>query len=189
MKVELLCLGAANKPPPISEGVAEIRINSQPCKGTKMTIRHMQARRTPRVATVHDAVKEMIRSHLTLVHVFHTYASTDTPWVAHALSHYTSVRYGRIASVLVAHDTTQFGDSTCLIFICTTMELRILDQTTLLPSHLVFSIFPQLPRLVSNYDILSTNQVLNIPISKQGKKIPKSREWNISLDFYRSSIH
>jgi hypothetical protein len=63
------------------------------------------------VATVHDTVKEMIGAHLTLVHIFHTYASTDIPWVAHALSHCTPVRYGRIASVLVAQDTTKFGDS------------------------------------------------------------------------------
>jgi hypothetical protein len=56
------------------------------------------------VATVHDAVREMIRVHLTLVHVFHAYASVDTPWVAHALSHYTPVRYGRIASVSVANN-------------------------------------------------------------------------------------
>jgi hypothetical protein len=35
----------------------------------------------------HDEVKETIRAHLTLVKVFHTYASADTPWVAHALSH------------------------------------------------------------------------------------------------------
>jgi tellurite resistance protein TehA-like permease len=48
------------------------------------------------VATIHDEVKETIRAHLTLVHVFHAYASSDTPWVAHALSHFTSVRYGRI---------------------------------------------------------------------------------------------
>jgi hypothetical protein len=47
--------------------------------------------------------KEMIRAHLTLVHVFHAYASVDTPWVAHALSHCTPVRYGRIASVSAAH--------------------------------------------------------------------------------------
>jgi hypothetical protein len=40
-------------------------------------------------------------------------------WVAHALSHYTSVRYGRIASISAAHDTTQFGDSICLICIST----------------------------------------------------------------------
>jgi hypothetical protein len=71
------------------------------------------------VATVHDAVKEMIRAHLTLVHVFHAYASVDTPWVAHALSHYTPVRYDRIASILAAHDATQFGDSICLICIST----------------------------------------------------------------------
>jgi hypothetical protein len=61
MKVELLCLGAANKPSPISEGVAEIRINSQHCKGINLTTRHTEARRAQRVTTVHDAVKEKIR--------------------------------------------------------------------------------------------------------------------------------
>jgi hypothetical protein len=63
------------------------------------------------VATIHDVVKEMIWAHLTLVHVFHTYASVNTLWVAHALSHCTHVRYGRIASVSGAHDATQFGES------------------------------------------------------------------------------
>jgi hypothetical protein len=61
----------------------------------------------------------MIRAHLTLVHVFHAYALMDTPWVAHALSHFTSVRYSRIASVSAAHDTTQFGDSICPICVST----------------------------------------------------------------------
>jgi hypothetical protein len=56
------------------------------------------------VATIHDVVKETIRAHLTLVHVFHAYASANTLWVAHGLSHCTLVRYGRIASILVAHD-------------------------------------------------------------------------------------
>jgi hypothetical protein len=63
------------------------------------------------VVTIHDEVKETIRAHLTLVHVFHAYDPADTPWVAHALSHFTSVRYGRIAFVSVAHDATQFGVS------------------------------------------------------------------------------
>jgi hypothetical protein len=58
-----------------------------------------QARRAPRVATIHHEVNETIKTHLTLVHVFHVYASVDTPWVAHALSRCTPVRYGRIASV------------------------------------------------------------------------------------------
>jgi hypothetical protein len=49
----------------------------------------------------------------------HAYASVDTPWVAQALSHYTSVRYGWIASISVAHDATQFGDSICPISIST----------------------------------------------------------------------
>jgi hypothetical protein len=71
------------------------------------------------VATVHDVVKEMIRGHLTLVHVFHAYASADTPWVAHALSYYTPVKYSRIASVSAAHDATLFGDSICTIHVST----------------------------------------------------------------------
>jgi hypothetical protein len=58
------------------------------------------------VATIHDEVKLTTRAHLTLVQVFHTYASADTPWVAHALSHYTSVRYGRIAYVSAADAAT-----------------------------------------------------------------------------------
>jgi hypothetical protein len=95
----------------MSEGVTEIQINSQPCKGINLTTRHTQARRAPRVATIHDSVKEMITAHLTLVHVFHMYASVDTPWVVHALSHYTPVRYGRIASVSAANDASQFEDS------------------------------------------------------------------------------
>jgi hypothetical protein len=75
------------------------------------------------VATVHDAIKEMIRAYLTLVHIFHAYASVDTPWVADALSHYTPVRYGRIASVSVAHDATQFGDSICPVYVSTFQKL------------------------------------------------------------------
>jgi hypothetical protein len=71
------------------------------------------------VAIVHDAVKKTIRAHLILLHVLHAYASADTPWVAHALSHYTSVRYGRIASVSAAYNGPQFEDSICPICIST----------------------------------------------------------------------
>jgi hypothetical protein len=131
MKVELLRLGAANKPSPISEGVTAIRINNQPGKGINLTTRHTQAWRAPRVATIHDEVKETIRAHLTLVHVFHAYALADTPWVAHALSHFTSVRYARIASVSAAHDSTQFGDSICPVYVSTFKCLFIQTQPTL----------------------------------------------------------
>jgi hypothetical protein len=129
MKLIILRLDSVNKPSPISEGVTEIRINSQPCKGINQTTRHTQAQRAPRVATVHDAVKEMIRAHLTLVNIFHTYASADTPWVAHALSHYTPVRYGRIASVSVAHNATQFADSICPVCVSTVQMLIHSDPT------------------------------------------------------------
>jgi hypothetical protein len=163
MKVELLRLDSANKPSPISEGVTEIRINSQLCKGKNLTTPHTWARRAPRVATVHDVVKETIRAHLTLVHVIHAYALVDTPWVAHALSHCTPVRYGRIASISATHDATQFGDSMfhmhqyiikCMFIQtqptwalitqagATTLELGTLDWITHPPSHPVFFAFP-----------------------------------------------
>jgi hypothetical protein len=119
MKLIILCLDSTNKPSPISEGVTEIRINSQPCKGINLTTRHTQAWRASRVATVHNAVKETIRAHLTLVHIFHAYASVDTPLVAHALSHYTPVRHGRIASVSAVHDITQFGDFIYPVYVST----------------------------------------------------------------------
>jgi hypothetical protein len=61
------------------------------------------------VATVHNVVKETIKAHLTVVQVFHAYASADTPWVAHALSHFTPIRYGRIASVSAVYKSTQFA--------------------------------------------------------------------------------
>jgi hypothetical protein len=80
------------------------------------------------VARVHDVVKETIRAHLTPVHVFHTYALADIPWVAHALSHCTPVRYGSIASVLVTHDASKFGDSMCPVCISTLKCLFIQTQ-------------------------------------------------------------
>jgi hypothetical protein len=45
MNVELLRLNTANKPSPMSECVAEIRINNQPCKGINLTTRHTQTQR------------------------------------------------------------------------------------------------------------------------------------------------
>jgi hypothetical protein len=128
MKVELLRLDSANKPSLIFESVAEIRINNQSCKGIKLTTRHTQTQRAPRVATIHEEVKEMIMAHLTLVHVFHAYSSADTPCVAHALSYFTSVMYGMIASVSATHNATQFGDSICPICISTFKCLFILIQ-------------------------------------------------------------
>jgi hypothetical protein len=82
------------------------------------------------VTNIHDEVKETIRAHLNLLQIFHAYASMDTPWVAHALSHYTLVRYGRIASVSMAHVATQFGDSICHVCVSTFKCLFIRTQPT-----------------------------------------------------------
>jgi hypothetical protein len=211
MKVELLHLNTANNPAPMSEGVVESRINNQPCKGINLTTRHTQARRAPWVSIVHDVVKEMIRSHLTLVHVFHTYASGDTPWVAHALSHYTPVRYGRIASVSAAHDATQFGDSICPVCI-STFQILVQQGSTdaglnrhvrgLPPWSSEYQIRPLL-FLPIQYSPFSPNCHDRSPIMPfyqlykfstflsrtRVSKSPKSHEWNLPLDFYRSSIH
>jgi hypothetical protein len=144
------------------------------------------------------------------LHVFHTYASTDTPWVAHALSHFTSFRYGRIASVTATHDTTQFGDSICPVCISTfnclfiqTQLTRTLtdkgggyhlgapkirsDHSPSFPSSIFHFPLIGLPSLTLNYSIIySSSQHSTLEL---GYKSPKSLEWSLPLNFYRSSIH
>jgi hypothetical protein len=172
MNLIILHLDSMNKPSSISEGVMEIRINNQPCKGIDLTTRHTHAQMTPWVATVHDVVKETIRAHLTLVHVFHAYASADTPWVAHALSHYSPVRYGRIASISAAHDATQFRDSTYPICVSTFQMLVHSDPTDmglkqhkrgLPPWSSEFQIIP-LSFLPNQYSLFSPNCPARSPI-------------------------
>jgi hypothetical protein len=66
----------------MSERFVTTRVKFKPCKGTNVTTQHPRTRRAPRVATVHDVVKESGR---VLPHpsgIFHAYASADTPWVA-----------------------------------------------------------------------------------------------------------
>jgi hypothetical protein len=187
----------------------EIQINNQPCKGINLTTRHTQARRAPRVETIHDEVKETIRAQLTLVHVFHTYASMDTPWVAYALSHFTSIRYGRIVSISVAHDATQFIDSICPVCISTFKCLFIWAQLTrplidtgggyhLEALNIKSYHSPSFPSSILHFPLIappglqlchsinySSSQHSNL---EPGYKSPKSRQWSLPLDFYRSSI-
>jgi hypothetical protein len=123
MKLIILRLGAANKPSLISVSVH--------CKGTNLTTWHKQARRAPRVPTVHDAVKESSRVLPHPIAVFHTYASTDTPWVARTLPHYTSVKWGRVSSNSAACEATQFRDSICPLRVTTFQMLVHSDPTNL----------------------------------------------------------
>jgi hypothetical protein len=119
MKLIILRLDSANKPSSMSEGVVEIRINNQPCRGTNLTIWHMQARWAPRVVTIHDMTKKSgrILPHPSVV--FHAYASVHTPWVARTLSRYTSVKRGKVTSNSSTHKATQFRDSKCPICVST----------------------------------------------------------------------
>jgi hypothetical protein len=163
MKLIIPRLDSVNKPSPMSEGVVEIRINSQPCMGINLTTRHTWAMEATRVATIHDEAKKLSLVQSGPSAVFHTHTSMDTPWVAWTLSHCTPVKQGKVSSNSSAHEATKFGDSICPIcvstFKClfiwtqptqaltdiggaTTLELRISDQTTHPPSHLVFSSFP-----------------------------------------------
>jgi hypothetical protein len=130
MKVELLRLGATNKPSLIFESVMEIQINSQPCKGINLTTRHTQAQRAPRLATIHDVTKkpDWVLPHPSAV--FRTYVSVDTPWVARTLSHYTSMKRGKVSSNSSTHKATQFGDSICLVCVSTFKCLLIRTQPT-----------------------------------------------------------
>jgi hypothetical protein len=78
---------------------------------------------------VHDAVKESGR---VLPHpsaVFYAYASTDTPWVARTLSHYISMKRGKVSSNSSTHEATQFGDSICPVCVSTFQILVHSDPT------------------------------------------------------------
>jgi hypothetical protein len=164
MKLIIVCLGAAKKPWLIFESVVEIQINSQPCKGINLTTQRTQARGAPQVPTIHDEVKEMIRAHLTIVHVFHVYASADTPWVAHALSHYTSIRYGRIAFVSVAHDATQFGVSIYPVCISTFKCLFIRTQPTQALTDTCGGYHLEAPNIRSDHFPSFPSSILHFPL-------------------------
>jgi hypothetical protein len=164
MKVELLRLDSANKSSPISEGVAEIRINSQPCKGINLTTWHTQARRAPRVATVHDDYQRVEPGPPYRSAVFHAYASADTPLVSQTLSHCTPMKYDGVSSNSATVESTHFVGLhisrmrqyiiKCL-FVWTQSTRALIDtsggyhlQSSELtidlsrPSHMIFSTFP-----------------------------------------------
>jgi hypothetical protein len=106
----------------------------------------------------------MTRAHLTLVHVFHAYALADTPWVAHALSHFTSVRYGRIASISAAHGATWFGDSTCLICISTFKCLFIQIQPTRALNDSGGGYHLRAPNIRSDHSSSFPSSILHFPL-------------------------
>jgi hypothetical protein len=130
MKLIILRLDSAKKPSLISESVTEIRINNQPCKGINLTTRHTQARRAPRVATIHDVTKKLGRVLPRPSVVFHAYASVDISWVARSLSHYTSVKWGKVSSNFSKHEATQVEDSICPVCVSTFKFLFIRTQPT-----------------------------------------------------------
>jgi hypothetical protein len=119
MKLIILRLDSANKPSPMSKGVTEIQINSQPCKGINLTTRHMQARRVPWVTIIHDVTKKPGQVLHRPSVVFDVYALADTPWVARTLSYCTLVKWGKVSSNSSTRKATQFGDSICLACVST----------------------------------------------------------------------
>jgi hypothetical protein len=162
------------------------------------------------VATVHNMFKETISAHLTLVHVFHTYASADTPWVAHALSHFTPIRYGRIASISVAHEATQFvGPHKISYAPVHNSNLLTGARRPVLNRHrrgyhlgtLNFRSYhsPSFPSSILYFPLIAPPSVqlchsINYSSSQHstlelGYKSPKSHEWSLPLNFYRSPIH
>jgi hypothetical protein len=206
MKVELLRLNTANKPSPISEGVIEIQINTQPCKSINLTTWHTQVRRTQRVATVHDTVKE---SGWVLPHpsaVFHAYASTDTPWVARHYPVYIHKEVGyrptrwhvkllslRIPYVLYA-PVHSMPVHQGLIDVGLNWHRRGLQpwssEYQIRPLILLpIQYSPFSPNCPARSPFMPFYQVLNIPLHEPGYKSTKSREWSLSLDFYWNSIH
>jgi hypothetical protein len=161
---------ATGKCYPYLRVIVETWVNFKPCKGINLTTRHQRARRAPRVATVHNTVKESGRVLPCPSAIFHPYASVDTPWVAQILSHYTPVKRGKISSNSVTHKATMLTgphkscmrqyimklahrgqriDPLLTQVGATTFGALNWQQTSPRPSHLIFSTFPQLPHPVS----------------------------------------
>jgi hypothetical protein len=64
--------------------------------------------KTARVATVHNAIKETILAHFTLVHVFHAIPQQASVGAPCTISVYIT-RYGGIASILATYAATKFA--------------------------------------------------------------------------------
>jgi hypothetical protein len=90
-------------------GVAEIIINSQPCKGINLTTWYMRAKRAQRVATIHNVIKESDRVLPRSSVMFNVYALVGTPWVAGTLSHCTTVKQGKVSLNSVTLEATKFA--------------------------------------------------------------------------------
>jgi hypothetical protein len=192
-----------NKPSPISEGVTEIRINSQLAR--VQTWQHD----TSSPGGHHEWQQFMTRSksragsYLALVP-----SSTCMP--QRTLSHCTPMKQGKISSNSWTHEATMFGDSICLVCVSTfkclfirTQSMRALtdigggyhlratnfrsDHSSSFPSSILPFLVISPPSLILNHSINSSFSQ-TIPLSNQGMKSHKSHEWNLSLDFYWSSI-
>jgi hypothetical protein len=163
MKLIILRLDSVNKLHPFSR-VSQKFESVYTLQGKNLTTWHTPARRAPRVATVHDVIKELgwVLTHPSVV--FHTFASTDTSWVAWTLSYCTPMKQGKVLSNSATHEATQFvgpqeipyapvhnqslfirtQPTRVLIDTCrtTTLELRIYDPDHFQPFHPVLSTFP-----------------------------------------------
>jgi hypothetical protein len=113
MKLIIWHLDSANKPSSMSEGVTEIWINSQACKGINLTTWHTLAWGHHEWQPFTTWPKSRARSYLTLVP-----SSTRMPRRTHrgwprALSHCTPVKQGKVSSNSSTNEATQFRDSIC----------------------------------------------------------------------------
>jgi hypothetical protein len=81
------------------------------------------------MVTVHNVTKRLGRVLPLPSAVFHAYTSMDTPWVARTLSHYTSLKRGKVSSNSSTHETTQFGDSIRLVCVSTFQMVVHSDPT------------------------------------------------------------
>jgi hypothetical protein len=117
------------------------------------------------VSTIHDVTKKpgQVLPHPSAV--FHAYASADTSWVARTLSHYTSMKRGKVSSNSSIHEATQFGDFICPVCV-STFQMLVQQGSTdaglnrhrrgLPPWSSEYQIIP-LPFLPIQYSLFSPN--------------------------------
>jgi hypothetical protein len=156
MKLIILRLDSANKPSPMSEGVAKIQINSQPCKDINLATRHTQARRHHEWQPFTTWPKSRARSYLTLVpSSTHMLWRTHRRWLEHypILQPWSEVRYRPTRR----HIKLLSSGIPCPVCVCTFQMFVHSDPTDVgLNRHR-----QGLPTLSSEFMIQTT---LNLPI-------------------------
>jgi hypothetical protein len=200
MNVELLLNDYNGQVLLMSESVMETRVNLNLIRVITWQHDTRKPWRSHEWQQFTTTIKESSQAHLTLMHVFHRYISrlsVGGPYtipIASLGHHYgcggvssnsvtveaikfTGPHKSRMHQYIIdTSRATTFGALNMTPYLSPTFSSSILHFSLVVPSGLILNHLSTIP----------ISQI--IPFMNQGIKIPKSYEWNLPPNFYRSSI-